>query len=202
MPGPFTYLNTIPQPTDLLSVSQGNFLTNFGSIKSFVDIDHVSFASVDAGKHKQVTFPVQAVAPVFLAGEYGLYNKNDGANNQLYLSNNMAALQVPISSGNIPSVGASGFQNGFSYFGSGFLVKWGPLTAIPANAATVIAFPVVDFGGQPMPAFNVMCSGAVITNISGGAPSQVLSVQAVTTTTITVYNNGGIASGFFIAIGY
>lgn len=85
---------------------------------------------------------------------------------------------------------------------SGFLIKWGPLLALPATATTTINFPVTDAGLIPIPAFATACVGALITNISGGVPDQVISVQNVTTTTITVYNSGAIASGFFIAIGY
>lgn len=202
MAGPFTYLNNIPQPTDLLSVSQGDLLTNFASIESFVDIDHVDFSAGNAGQHAKVTLPVQSPAPAFAAGSYGLYNATDGLNNQLYLSNDFTATQVPISKGNLPSIGFSGFQVGYTYLPSGFLVKWGPLFVIPANATTVINFPVIDAGAIAIPVFTTACVGAWITNISGGTPSQVLSVQAVSATQITVYNSGATASGIFLAIGY
>lgn len=198
----FTYFNNIPQPTDQLSTSQPDLLTNFASIQGLIDIDHVDFASADAGKHAKVTFPVQAVAPTFAAGEFGLYNKSDGLNNQLNLVNPNALVGlVSITSTNSFNIVTSAPAPGYAFFPNGYLIKWGPLSAIPATSATVINFPTFDSGGNAIPAFVTGCGGALVGNISAGTPNQVLSVQAVTKTTLTVYNSGTIASGFFIAFG-
>jgi hypothetical protein len=61
------YLNNIPQASDRLSVSQGQFLVNFGQLNTQFGIDHVPFnnsGSNGSGFHKQVTF----TAPVAAAG--------------------------------------------------------------------------------------------------------------------------------------
>jgi hypothetical protein len=51
------YDSTIPQPGDNPSISQGEFLTNFGGINSWTNVDHFQFSSGTAGQHKQVTLP-------------------------------------------------------------------------------------------------------------------------------------------------
>lgn len=57
MPG---FLNTIPQPNDDLSVSQGNLLLNFQSCNTSFGIDHYPFTDLTSndGKHNQVTTPI------------------------------------------------------------------------------------------------------------------------------------------------
>jgi hypothetical protein len=75
-----TYLPNIPQPTDFLSVSQGNLLTNFQSLDSTFDVDHTAFSNTSAnlGKHAQVTlFEVQA-DPTLTFPETMVYSKNVG----------------------------------------------------------------------------------------------------------------------------
>lgn len=67
MPVPTSSYNPIiPQPTDLLSVSQGDVLDDFGAINTLVDMDHVDFAAPNnGGQHYRVTFfPTAAVSPV------------------------------------------------------------------------------------------------------------------------------------------
>ena len=63
MPG---FKNTIPQPNDDLSVSQGDLLLNFQSCNASFGIDHYPFTdlSTNDGKHNKVTTPVfNAVLP-------------------------------------------------------------------------------------------------------------------------------------------
>jgi hypothetical protein len=57
MPG---FKNTIPQPNDDLSVSQGDLRLNFQSCNTSFGIDHYPFTDLTAndGKHNQVTTPI------------------------------------------------------------------------------------------------------------------------------------------------
>lgn len=204
MAAPFSYYNAIPQPGDYPANSQPLILTNFASIKSLIDVDHADFSLATAGKHNQVTLPVQASTPTFLATEFGIWNELDPTTgtNQIWLNNPTINLQVPWAESNIASVGSTGFRSGWFYVPSGHLIKFGTI-AVPGLASTAINFPTADAGAVAIPAFGHACLGAVITNISAGTPSQVLSVQAVSTTQITVYNNqASTANAFFIAIGW
>src|SRR5260370_33109229 len=54
-----TYNPSIPQPSDLLSVSQGAILNNFGSSNTIYGVDHYAFndTTPNATFHKKVTTP-------------------------------------------------------------------------------------------------------------------------------------------------
>ena len=197
------YNNAIPQSTDQFSISQPELLQNFQSIQLLIDVDHTDFTSVNAGQHDQVSLPVQGAAPAFAPGSYGLYNLFDGLNNQLFMKNDFTGLQVPVSKGNIPSVGPSGFKNGYTYLPSGFLIKWG-LAAAAANAITPIVFPLADSGAIAIPAFTTACVGVIANNVTPGILNGVLSPQTGTITTLgySLANNGPIAGVFYVAIGW
>ena len=51
------YQNNIPQPTDQLSVSQGDLLNNFASIYTLIGVNHVQFDASGQGKHFFAEFP-------------------------------------------------------------------------------------------------------------------------------------------------
>lgn len=58
-----TFNPAIPQPTNLISVSQGQVLTNFSQLNTQFGVDHSPFYTGSAngtGFHKQVTSPAQA----------------------------------------------------------------------------------------------------------------------------------------------
>lgn len=56
-----TYTNSIPAPGHWPGADQGPMQTNFASIQSLIDVDHVDFSSGQNGQHKQVTIPVANV---------------------------------------------------------------------------------------------------------------------------------------------
>ncbi len=124
------YNPNIPQSTDALSQSQLDLLANFQALQTLIDVNHVDFASGDQGKHKWVTFPVQAGAPGFGAGEDGLfnlpYNNNTSTVNELFVHKQTAA-----GTSNIPSTCSILSQStpgnnsgGFTFLPSGILLKW------------------------------------------------------------------------------
>lgn len=54
----------IPQPSDNLSVSQGNLLTNFSTINTYFGRDHFAFnAGSNNGYHQQVNMPGKSSPP-------------------------------------------------------------------------------------------------------------------------------------------
>lgn len=200
------YNSSIPQPGDLISVSQGQLLANFQAIKTLIDVNHVDFADAgNMGKHNFVTFVDQAVAPVATGTDINMYNAAVSGIQQLFIKK-AAGNAIPFTQSNIASIGGSGFQSGYTFLPSGFLLKWGPLGVLPANVATVVNFPVLDAGAVAIPAFSTACVGALAVGTSGGNPTQIITVQNVTATQITVYNRPftgtAATTAFFFAIGY
>jgi hypothetical protein len=78
------YNPNIPQPSDLLSVSQGDLLNNNTVSNTIFGVDHYAFSDVsgNAGKHNQVTTPLiqGAVHPTTAADEPKFYAMQDSAN--------------------------------------------------------------------------------------------------------------------------
>lgn len=205
MPGPYTYFNNIPQPTDDPSISQAQFLANFGSISSWVNIDHVDFASANAGKHAKVTFPVQPATPTFLGTEYGLFNQLDpfSATNQIFLNNPVTGQQVPFALSNLNTTGVTAVQNGYFYLPCGFLVKFGTINSV-ASGVGAYNLPVVDSGAAAIPAFTTkLIFVAAWPIVVSGTPTISATQQGASVTQISIYNSGPASiTVSFIAIGY
>lgn len=156
------YNRLVPQATDQLNVSQGDLLLNFGAIPDLLDVDHVDFASVGAGKHKRITFPVQSPAPTFTAGDLGLYSFLDPvtATNELYF-NSFTSVNIPITASILSTNAAPGNSSaGWAYLPSGILLKWGNDVA---NGSTIILYPVAG----DIPVFTAVCSVQLTTMGTG-----------------------------------
>lgn len=86
-----TYNPAIPQPTDNLSVSQGDLLTNFGQLNTLYGLDHVTFnngTSANRGLHQKVTLVNVQADPSAISFPYSvIYSKTFGtsANRNLEL---------------------------------------------------------------------------------------------------------------------
>lgn len=169
MPGPYTYFNNIPQSTDQLSVSQPQLLTNFASLESYLEIDHVVFASPDAGQHNQVSIPLNSnspAAPVFASGTIGLYNLIGATGqNELFLNKyeSTGQQQVPMTASILstnanPAAGAEWW----TYLPSGLIMKGGGLAATGA----AVVFPVAP----TIPVFTQVLT--LVTSVNA-APGQV-----------------------------
>lgn len=108
-------------------------LANFQSIQTAFDINHVDFNDANAGKHKFITFPVQASAPVIALGDIGVFNRNSTltTQNELFVTNSVGTT--------FPLTAALRATTGWAYLPSGLLMKWG---VNAGNGDTVIPFPV------------------------------------------------------------
>jgi len=148
MPVPSDYNPNIPQPTDLLSVSQGNLLNNFGALQALIDVNHVDFAATGAGKHKWVTLPLQGATPPagagFIAGELGLYNAAYAltTQNELFINktNQATVVQVPatasvLSANSAPAQGSPGW----TLLPSGIVLRWGNFTGFTGLATVTLS---------------------------------------------------------------
>lgn len=147
MPVPGTYLPNIPQPTDQLSVSQGDLLTNFQSLQAWIDIDHVDYANANAGMHNKVQFPTRGAAPQPInpgGGIVGMYSQTSS-----YTSQPEICVQKQTSGVHyeFTSAGYSAGTNtapGWAMLPSGILIKWGLGTAIASALAVTL-----NAAGQP-----------------------------------------------------
>lgn len=181
----FTYYPTIPASGDIPSQSQGQLQTNFMSINSLINVDHVTFGSSDNtdGEHNQITFahlqaPVTPTDPASI-----LYTKNDTSGHpQLFFLNSQNSAQYVIGNAN----NASGC---IPLFG-GIILQWLYSTTTPGG--TAFAFPITF----PNNVFAVSIGG-----VAAGAQS--FAVSGISTSGGTVYNQvgGGNQNAYIIAIG-
>lgn len=181
-----SYNPNIPQPTDQISVSQGQLLLNFQSLQAWLDVNHVDYASADAGKHFFVEFPVQNPVPVTSAGEVGLYSVTStftGAPELVFSHQSGGGIYEFTSSGQVAN-------GGWARLPSGILYKWG--TGNPVGAGNfVVTFPVA--------ASNPVYS-AVYVSLVTPTSNITTYVSALTTTTLTV-NCSGAGTFNYLVIG-
>lgn len=206
------YQNNIPQATDQLSVSQADILNNFAALSTFLNINHVDFASGDQGKHKWVTLPVQTPSPpiAFGAGEVAIYSflNPTTSQNELYINktNQVTVKQIPATASilSLTSAPASN-AGGWTYLPSGLLLKFGSSAGTLSGLVTVTP--------TDGPAFTQMLT-VLVTPYNGTSTGDlnfaVRLVDINAATTFRVYFSSrtgtGAASGQtglqFLAIGY
>lgn len=193
------YNQNIPAANDLLSISQQDIQDNFAAIKTLVDVDHVDFDDPDEGKHKKVTFPEQAVAPVFAVGEIGLFNKLPAAPfpitsvNELFITNSSGTT--------VPMTASSKTTQGWAYWPCGSLVKWGTSTS---NGSTAFTYPT----GVTIPDFTAVYNVQITPAPASAADLTATLVASTSTITgFTVYGSArtttatGSCPYFYFAIG-
>ena len=158
------YSPNVPEATDEIPNSQPPILANFQDISTALNINHVGFNVANQGKHKFVTFPVQAAPPAPLANEICLYSEQSPYSAQpelTFIRNGGAAQEITTSLNASP---------GWCFTSSGMLLKWGQLTALGVNypAGTTFAFPVAGtippFGQCFMVYITTIAAGGVDTN--------------------------------------
>jgi len=152
------YNNAIPQPGDQPKDSQPQILTNFAAIKTLIDVNHVTFDAAGEGKHKFITLPVQAAAPV-LTTDNGLYNKNYAGTtkNETYIHNQTFAgtSDIPFTASILSTSNPVSADDGWTYLPSGILLRWVWVTSVAGGTETI------DLTGL-LPAFNTII-GALVT---------------------------------------
>lgn len=190
-----SYDPTKPAANDPPRNDQGPMQTNFASIKTLIDVDHVDFANGQYGQHKQVTFegnnppsPPPPGVPVTVTPPILFVNNQDGAGNNLpkplsqlffYTGADTEAQNQYISqpTGSVLILG-------------GIILKWGTITG--TNAGNPITF---------TPAFPNNCFSLVLTS----QEPAISSSPAVTTVTksgfIAFRSSGGNQTLYYIAIG-
>jgi hypothetical protein len=189
-----TYSPIIPQPTDLLSSSQGSILANFSQLNTQYGADHDGFntgSGNGSGMHDQVTFLANQSAPSLtrnsVLGVSGVYCNAVGGVSCLFFQNSTQNIQMT------GTTVASG--NGYTFLPGGIILKWG--TASISSPSSAITFPV---------AFPNNCFSMQATVDRTGA-NVCVAVSNVTKTGFIAYGTvGSSGSGvsftmYYIAIG-
>ncbi|HXB10850.1 MAG TPA: hypothetical protein VNZ45_02605, partial [Bacteroidia bacterium] len=194
-----------------LSISQGDILTNFASLSTYLNVNHVDFGiNNDFGKHKQLSMPVQTAFTVAAPNEVVLVCKKNmpTGNNEIYFQRSSDGVQTPITayktgtySDTVP------YTYLYTFFPSGVLVVMGTIPVGSASQNMTVNYPTgvgAQFVGAPFVQFTTITS-----NIPAGSANNALfqlSTESGASTALKfkVTTNAPTAStvGFnFLAIG-
>jgi hypothetical protein len=183
------YDATIPKATDVIAQSQIDLQNNFGALKTLIDINHVDFSNTaDQGKHYKVTFPVQGGAPVFLAGELGVYNLAYAptGSNELFITN-ASGSSYPITASSTTGAPVASF--GWTWLPSGMKIVWGQSTIVAGGTL------IVNYSSAPgFPGFTSSAALPMITRQASGTASNFVSVTSHAPQNLTqfvAFSSGG-----------
>lgn len=126
------YLPNIPQPTDQLSVSQGQILGNFQALDPIVN--------------GNINFPPTSPFPTVPGGDDALFGAIPTAAPLTGLNELFITKQIPAASPiTFPMTAASFNQTGYTYLPSGILIKWGFAAPSLPNPCTVTYDATIPF---------------------------------------------------------
>lgn len=135
----------VPNPGQTLHATRDTIRTNFENIDTGFNIDHSPLVLANQGKHNKITFPVQAGAPVFLAGEEGLYSLAMAGTNELYIHKQYHAgtQNIPLTNSTISTVARATGELAYTYLPSGIILQWGTWNTAASTflVSLPIAFP-------------------------------------------------------------
>lgn len=190
-----TYNPNVPQATDLISVSQGDLLTNFQQIGTVFDVDHVALdnaTSANRGKHDKSTYVEQASDPTTSANEVAVYSKDNGSGaSDLYLRRESNGNVIRMSSGT-----PTASQNGYSFLPGGILIQWGRSTIAGSASTQAITFPTA-FSGTAY----VVDVTPYASPITGSSPREI-GASSITSTGFTAESFNGSVPGGGVPFGW
>lgn len=141
------FLPSIPQPTDQLSVSQGNILNNFTILGAIAGNTNAGSASLNGtvGFNFINLSSQGGTIPTVTSGNNGIFcgNISYGSFQETFLINYLTStstnLVVPMTNSIISTgtVSSGPGTRGWSYLPSGILIKWGQVAA-----TAVASFPI------------------------------------------------------------
>lgn len=177
------YNSNIPQPTDQLSVSQGDLLANFQALATILNPNTGS-----------ATFINQVAAPTFPANQLGLYALTPALTSvsELFVSKNSAAgkKEIPLTASILSTSTPGNGGAGWTYLPSGIILQWGGYNT---SSGSAVNFPI-PFPTQPL--------NVVVTPINPST-SGAQGAANYTTTKFDVFQAGANpVLGRFFAIGY
>ena len=187
-----TYYNNIPQPSQRIKDSQPEILTNFASLQTYLETNHVAFSEDSSGKHKFVSMPEQGAAPSTAVNEMAMYTKDVSAVSQLFVRRESNGTELNLTGA------VSLTTEGWTSLPCGLILKWGYVNGSgPRDALQpTYTYPV----GASIPVFSVVftvvigstqrVSGLVVANAY-----QESRLYGYTTTQIQVFTSGLAGSG-------
>lgn len=173
----------VPNSGQSLGQTRDPIRTNFSTIQTAFNVDHVNFDASGEGKHAKVTFP-EGTAPSVALNDVVMYAKDTNGRPTIFMrqENNGSEIQL---SGPTPSIGA----NGYTFLPGGLLLQWG---VNGTNSTSIsITFPT---------AFTTLYSITLGTRggINTQNPFKISAESASGFTAITNTSNSGF---FWMAIG-
>lgn len=132
------YKNNIPQATTRIKDSQADILNNFASIKTLVDVDHVTFDATNQGKHAKVTIPVAAVAPTTAANECAMYTKASTYTSipELFMRRASNGASLSLTEARLDDAST---RKGWAALPCGLMLRWGFVT-IPSVGINTVTY--------------------------------------------------------------
>lgn len=191
-----SYNPDIPQANDDPSQSQGQILSNFQTLNTFLSVNHVPLNDGDQGKHANVVMPEQSADPATAANESALYCKEFDVDGMGTLVSTLFFRNE--GSGDVTTFGGPSLRasSGYTYIPGGLLVQWNTVTVTSNNN---VAFPIT-FGAAPY-YVNFIVTGAspnnrVFQRIEGNPTASTFRPRMVNNS-----NNDITAQITYIAIG-
>lgn len=186
------YQSDIPQPNDIISVSQGEFLQNFMGLNSAWESNHVAFNASGEGKHKFLQMPEQSSAPTTSSNEAALYTKETSSISTLYFRKENNGTEIQMTNTIDPANPINPVPNdsdGITFLPGGLIVQFGRRSAASNNG-------VITFGT----AFPTDCYSVTVTQ-NTNSTLQAVGINGMSTTGFTFRTVGGATPITFIAIG-
>ncbi len=201
-------LNNVPLNGQSLATTKPLINQNFSTINAAFLVDHVEYATAGQGKHNKVTMPVQASAPVFSAGENGIYslayNNTATTKNEIFAHHQTFAgtLDTPFTASILSSANPTSGQSGWGILASGIKLVWGVGSGSTGGPVTITLVGPQAFATRIL---SVQCT---IFNPSGSFDQAFVRVQSFGTNSFNAVVSGASASSFnnsqftYLAIGY
>ena len=204
------YLNNIPQASDRLSVSQGQFLVNFGQLNTQFGIDHVPFnnsGSNGSGFHKQVTLAADVASPSITGAVGSVHANTFNSNHELFYMNAVRDMQVtsssfktytPTKTGTATFTGLSAISGYSSVIGgvTFFSVQFSFTSTSVGTVILTLPTECLSTGGQANFS-SINTSGLTIT-VGGQAGSGIVPIIATATTVTAATLTAGLAGNFYL----
>lgn len=183
-----TFQPNIPQPSDLISVSQNDILQNFQSIDTAWNVNHEDFNAVSAGKHIKLELTNQSPAPAGSASQFLLFSQTSSGQSETWYRRNAEGTAYQLTGKN-PTTSTKGS----TFLPGGLLMQWDFLTGASKNDGAVISF-LNTFSATP---YSIQ-----LTASRNGTSTNVLNATSVSSSGFTLRTSSNSNDGvWYLAIG-
>lgn len=195
------YQPNIPRPTDQLNNSQVDIQGNFQEIFNWVAINHEQFDTVNVGKHKQVTLPVNVAPTPTGLNELNLWSQVSVNTNALELTwqRSAAGIITEMTAGRVEPASP---RNGWARMPAGILLKWGFENS--TGTGFVVNYPL-NINGVVAPIFSTTPFAIIATPFAGIAAGITVTLNSAASFTVNTFQTNlavpVAASFFYLAIG-